>query len=681
MPDSRFVFDIQSLVYEGVWKNHSEQPFKRWIWTLKDSKALICLACLSILIAFAQTRAWVIVRYVIYQRTKSVRLPGDNKPDDRQTLSQGEAMAEALPSIRIWAKILWCNLQQFRSTPQSRRDSVPASGSPLISPWFGTLALLNVTVFVVMGVVAPWALSNGSLETPIVTSKSTEACLAAHRYERIRDLIRGLTKTDAILEQCQNRLDASCNEQFYLRTPQVQKRRVETCPFPTKICHNGTKPVEMTHWNIDAYEAGVNSRTKVTMNHRLTCAPIYLRSLYLFRVTKSSPPRLSNALIRVQAGRNLSGSYTMELRTLNGPNSASEESSGRQMAEADVASDFTVLPRYFATANPQVFHSDLSRSDAMPFLVIYRAGGAKNHFPEDDAFFAAHTKRLDDNGTFYADLEATALGCTEQFQFCLTGPDNCTAWGQGSNPVYELARHPDIQRDEAALGDIYTLFRIFPALFSVYGYLAIRVTFLKMIPLTTINYWHRGYSSQERWVTEVETWFAKGILDAILLARSGAEFPLDNGSDKWEPQFRKKHSLCGRILFRNEGYTNINWVGVWVLASILMFIFLTSFLVERIHQSGAKLCKHLIFARCELITLSNTGIANMQLWWSSTKEIVACFVGHVEVFCRSSRVFYMSGRIQRRGQAWWRSGFREASSATAHQTTPGDTGHDNSYPL
>jgi hypothetical protein len=118
-----------------------------------------------------------------------------------------------------------------------------------------------------MGVVAPWRLSNGSLETPIVKSKSTDACLTAYNYEKLPYLIKGLSKTDAILQQCRNRLNDSCNEQFYLRQPQVYKRRIKTCPFLVNICYNGTIPVEMTHRSIHAYEVGVNSQTKVNMNY------------------------------------------------------------------------------------------------------------------------------------------------------------------------------------------------------------------------------------------------------------------------------------------------------------------------------------------------------------------------------------------------------------------------------
>jgi hypothetical protein len=99
----------------------------------------------------------------------------------------------------------------------------------------------------------------------------------------------------------------------------------------------------------------------------------------------------------------------MTLRTLNGPNFASVENSGRLIAEKNTPSDLTVLPKYFADVETELFQPVLRRSDAMPFLVIYRAGGAKNISPVGDPFFSANNKRLNDNETFYADREATAL--------------------------------------------------------------------------------------------------------------------------------------------------------------------------------------------------------------------------------------------------------------------------------
>jgi hypothetical protein len=703
MTSSSEAFDIQDFVYEGLWENYSEHPLKRWTWTLSDSNALLCLACLTALIAFAQTRAWVIIRYFIYKRTKSPTLPGDHNADPRQNLSQGMAIAEALPSIKTSAKKL---RDKLRRTPIQQ-----VYDCPIVSPWFGILALVNVSVFVVVSVVAPWGLSSGSLKTPIVKSKSTDACLTSYKHELVGDLLNKLDKTDAIFQQCRNRLDDTCNKQFYLRQPQVHKQRIKTCPFPVNICHNGTMPVEMTHSNIDAYEVGVNSKTRLNMNHRLTCAPINLDFLTLYSHTDSSPPKPLKAFITVQAGSNLTKHFAMALRTLNGPNPASGENSGRLMAEANIPSDLTVLPRYFADVQTELMHPSLRRSDAMPFLVIYRAGAVKNVSPVEDPFFSANNMQLNDNKTFYADHEATALGCIEQFQFCLEGSVGCTDWGQRSTPINGLAKLLELSRDDASLFDITTLFKSLPAMFSVHDYVAVRVDLISMVPLITVEVWNRVESSQERWVTEVETWFIKGILDAILYARYGARFPLNKVSENLEPKLKKEHSLCGRILFRDGRYTNINWVGLWFMIAMLVIIYLasyllesidgvfvkwvgfwvmiatlviiyfTSYLVEWTHRVVTKLCNSFTAATNKLVKHAKSVAIFTQNVWTKTKEALVYFADRVVSVWGSFSISNLVKRIRRRDQSSWRLGSRAAPAARSRQTTRSGARRNENYSL
>src|SRR5947207_4764332 len=87
-------------VYEGVWGKYSEPAFQKWKWTVKDWKALLILACVAMLIAFTQTKAWVLIRYIIILRKYPVRLPQPPKPESFEHLSQGRAIAKAILSIK-----------------------------------------------------------------------------------------------------------------------------------------------------------------------------------------------------------------------------------------------------------------------------------------------------------------------------------------------------------------------------------------------------------------------------------------------------------------------------------------------------------------------------------------------------------------------------------------------------
>src|SRR5437667_7829702 len=85
---------LGSYVYEGVWEKYSEPVCKRRIWTLRDWKALLVLACLAMLVAFTQARAWVLIRYIIVLWKRPVRLHDEANPEPLQHLSQGRAIIE-----------------------------------------------------------------------------------------------------------------------------------------------------------------------------------------------------------------------------------------------------------------------------------------------------------------------------------------------------------------------------------------------------------------------------------------------------------------------------------------------------------------------------------------------------------------------------------------------------------
>lgn len=150
---------------------------------------------------------WVIARYIVYQQSKSPQLPGSKDVDPRLALSQGGAISEALPSIKTMAEravrrcqrlVLGDSLKgsDFDDENDSSTDDLP------VSPLFGLAALLNIIVFLSMGAVIPWALSDGPLETQTVRSRVTEACLNASRWEMFNDMFRDLFHADAILKQC-----------------------------------------------------------------------------------------------------------------------------------------------------------------------------------------------------------------------------------------------------------------------------------------------------------------------------------------------------------------------------------------------------------------------------------------------------------------------------------------------
>lgn len=664
-------FNILDYVYEGVWKNHHDPAYRSWTWTLSDSKALLSLACLSILVAFAQTRMWVIARYVVYQRSKSPRLPDSQHVDPRLTLSQGEAIVESLPAfITIIRKAihrcrhvspghrerrdvssieLGVSSNNGRASCTTENDSCADDNDVFIlessvSPLFGVAAIINIIIFIAMGVVIPWALSNGSLETPIVKSKVTEECLGASRAHMIGDMWANLFQADAILQQCQNRLNDTCHSQYYLLQPKIITQRNHQCPFlGDGICMKNVMTVEITHQDISAYEAGVNSPTSITMNHRLRCAPVLLDKFYVYftkDVTSDNSGNYTDAPTYTRPdGRRIAITgaqisikpkesdsewhFGMNLRTLNGPHWLSDQNSGRLLAEERIQSDLTVLPRSRAEYAMDDLLPMLQLPDASPFLIVYRGGATEFLSPVDDPFFSAHNLDKWMNLTYYPDYEATALGCAEQFQFCRNHGRDCTPWGRRSTPVYRLFNFsgPSNTPNGDEVADILALFRMLPTAFSVEDYLADRLAvpmgYAGVFPLVSTSLiW-----GPESWVLQLETWFTKAILGAILYIRYGVKAPLDKDGERLDGEWKRKFALCGRVLFQHPGYTNINWIGAWCTIGALVFVSIGSYATEAIHKAPRKvmlasrrilpLLRPLLFLRS-----SRTGVGSLEAGWN-----------------------------------------------------------------
>lgn len=234
-------FSLNSLnVYEGVWKKYNEAALRRWIWTLKDSKALLVLASLTTLVAFTQTRAWVIIRYVIALRKGPVRLPDNNNPEPLRTPSQGRAIAEALSPILDGISMLQIFVRRAFQTGTRHQDPPANLDCSVVSLWFGIFAILNIGLFVAMGVAIPWFLSDGALEMPIVRSRMIGTCANYTTIfgSSLNGIITPHLYTDAIFRQCTDQLNQGCENRYYLQQPQIHKTRPEACPFPGNICHN-----------------------------------------------------------------------------------------------------------------------------------------------------------------------------------------------------------------------------------------------------------------------------------------------------------------------------------------------------------------------------------------------------------------------------------------------------------
>lgn len=429
--------------YEGLWEVYHQPLLKRWVWTLGSVNALIVLGALATLLAFSQTRVWVIVRYLTHLRHRTVRLDGDD-PDPLASLSQGQAIYDFMPLAINYAFRIKGLLQRFFRRQRLPRRAVQHE-RPLISPWFGALALSNLALFAILGVIIPLWLSDGALGAPIVRSRATTDCLDSNRKRENGKSWFRPPRTEDIFMLCSDPLHITCGSQYYLRTPQLSTRYSTECPF-SDICQNGSRTLEITHSNISSLEVGVNSRSRLTMNHRIACAPVTLEPFLRLGTGVWQTPRISvgkeEAPPWFERWDNLHPMY-MKITTENGPNSFSNESSGLRMAKKSGPYELMVLPKRWERPgsdmpgmreiHPDELHPDLRGEKRVSFLIVFRAGWSVYYNQVDDPFFQARQPtNPPSNATFFPDHEATALGCFEQYQYCYAKNGRCTSWGLGA---------------------------------------------------------------------------------------------------------------------------------------------------------------------------------------------------------------------------------------------------------
>ena len=612
--------ELDSYVHQGVWERHDLPPYQRLKWTLSNLIALLVLGCLGALLSLAQSRCWHLLRYIIAQLTKPVQLAGSTTRDQNLELSQGEAVTYFARSLSKWTS----QFHQFvKSLLRARPPTVnrDTEYDPVESPWFGVASALNILLFIVMGVAIPWFLTEGAFGAPIVKSRMNESCVQSEMNRHILDMLNRETRADDIFRLCRDSLDSGCDKPYHLRDPQISKTRLTKCPFGGDICINGTAPFEITHWNMSLFEMGVNSRSKLVVNRRLTCAPVSLDPFLwpvgnrsVIYVLKDLPPDGSRVWLNV----------SLVLETKNGPNKLSNESSGLQASQQGGPVDLTLLPDYstgidFFGWGDVELNTFLQRTDGQSFLVIFRAGPWYYSGVVNDPFFSAHNLRPlpyaglpgEQFSNFYPDYEATALGCFEQFQFCFPPAnlsDPCTNWGARKlefSPMlmYLSAHYPKSYNSDNPIAIIehwndqygwsvkewMQVIKLVPEKFGVFDYLGSRITIHEILPLIepssflSNNHWLSDWN--EQWTIEVEAWFMKAFLSGILAIQDGALYALTDVDPKFSTEYLKEWRLCSRILFHNSNFTNINWIGLWTTIAFLILLCLTCHFVAEIHNA------------------------------------------------------------------------------------------------
>jgi hypothetical protein len=253
-------------VYRGIWLKYDAPLYNRWTLTLGNLEALVVLGCLVTLLACTQARTWVLIRYTIIKSTNPIHLPSD-----LNDLSQGSALESS-----------WHHFRRVLERPlhQGRQDTHPWEYE--LSPWFGIWASLNVLVFIAMGIIILWFLTDGVLGAPEVRSQRTDHCLdilAKDIHQLSTDVSNStVILSEALWEQCHDANDShSCDDPNFIAIKDFSTDISADCPFPQQVCLNGQPTVTFTRANLTAHDIGINSKLKMTVSQRMSCSPISLR--------------------------------------------------------------------------------------------------------------------------------------------------------------------------------------------------------------------------------------------------------------------------------------------------------------------------------------------------------------------------------------------------------------------
>jgi hypothetical protein len=630
---------LNDRVFQGFWRRYERAGSSDLLLTLSIYKGLIVLAILLLTVEYGGSRAWVILRFIISKLVwKPVSLadqPEDQVreqvPDRLLKISRGRAVMNTFALVET--AVQW--LLRFKCSHGSRPAREHTDPDELYDPgqsaWYGVGALANIIAFVFLGIGLPLLLTEGTINPPVVKSRPMPECQSYNPgLSKVASFVQYsavLKSIDSIAQLCQGSPRERCYEGYGLVSPRIEKRRLDGCPFPGPVCDNSTKALEITHFNLSAYELGSNSPSSVSLSHRTTCAPVDIDKFTLL-LRKSN-----RGIITARATDNLTlaDNFFFLLHTPNGPNGYSKNWSGHDAARANVQSSIQILPSYRGTIldDPkweswEAVHQHIRRDDGHSFLIVNIAGRVTYGRPLNDPFFPAHaiaeeSRYLSNRTEWWPDREATAMACVDQYEFCIPGSEGtalCSGWSNGDYVVGMIVALFWIQRghqipidfdsDEssrrlksilrspegrAAVMDGITHLPAAINAMSLHQSMTLRNMMMpKSVQLRDQESALRLWYTDEQWTLEVETWFTKATLDALFRIKGGAKFAFSHRIPativtEIGPHIQKEWSTCGRVLFRNPGYTNINVAGFCSILVAIFFITIISYDIARIYDN------------------------------------------------------------------------------------------------
>ena len=207
-----------------------------------------------------------------------------------------------------------------------------------------------------------------------------------------------------------------------------------------------------------------------------------------------------------------------------------------------------------------------------------------------------------------------------------------------------------------------------------------RIAQHEMVPLVKwgqmLNDYWKFDVGREPWAVEVETWFMKAFLSGIFSIQDGALYTIQDLDPAFSSDYIREWKLCGRILFHNGDFTNINWIGFWITTASLTLICLVGNQVHTIHKVLKGLLKFLSRLKKTVISRLRKlpgAIRNFRRPTASLTKLVTIWTV-ISLFQPPSRgmPFYSSSSSRNENSDAREMDDLEGSSTTPRQDTSGD---------
>jgi len=297
----------KDYVQKYLWRDYGQPFLTAWQITLTADEAVAFLAEVCVLITYTQAKTWSLARRAVIRFVRPIQLPlNDDDPRSLARLSQYDAMSRLFSdAMGAWRRSRQRN-NMGMSLPSTNTSSVTMTKT---SPLFGIVAMVNTTLFVIMGVLVPWLLTGG-LETPIVQSRlgdgcsSTVAGLDKYLFNSFTPGGKGYGTSET--PETSNLYVAGeryrqCWQQKFMDegTGAGAKRKISSCArvdgpildrpsirishqpasctsFTNRTCLGQLSQFQLVQENLTLRDYGINVANSATLLHsrRLTCTPL-----------------------------------------------------------------------------------------------------------------------------------------------------------------------------------------------------------------------------------------------------------------------------------------------------------------------------------------------------------------------------------------------------------------------